>query len=49
MNARPEQRREHLPEIECARSRVKMPPCGRFENNGGVPDNFQANLVTRGL
>ena len=35
--------------IESVRSRVKTPPCGRFVNNGGVPDNFQANLVTRGL
>ena len=29
------------------RSRVKTPPCGKLENNGGIPDNFQANLVIR--
>ena len=35
--------------IEYVRSRVKTPPSGRFVNNGGVPHNFQANLVMRGL
>ena len=35
--------------IEYVRSRVKKPPCGRFENDGGVPDNFLANLFMRGL
>ena len=35
--------------IESVRSRVKTPPCGRFVNNGGVPDKFQIYLVTRGL
>ena len=40
---------EHRSSIEYVRSKVKTPPCGRFVNNGGVPDNFQANLVMRGL